>query len=320
MKRVIITLSLIALIFGGCTKDKNPANSQDQTEETFITGDIKVSPTFFSLENLAVVKTYDIKFHIVNRSPDLALNGGFSGSAIVSGKNLGGVDFNAECNTTDGFMSDQNGNYVIGDKWYNYDLSTHTIHSKNEIYLIHGVDYKYYKLRIDSYAQGMWTFTFSLVDAAGKPGQVTTSSVAATETTPTYFLFSIAETVTIQNWDIAFLTVPMYIAEMGATILNPGARINSLAGVEVATMEGTSYESIMTLPSGLTFQKDVGDSLILGSSILNYDTQTHKLTPPDVVYFLKTSSGKYAKLKITSYYDPITGKSGYINFMAAILQ
>jgi len=43
------------------------------------------------------------------------------------------------------------------------------------------------------------------------------------------------------------------------------------------------------------------------------------LTPAEVVYILQTVDGGYGKVKVTSYYDPITGDSGVVNFRAALL-
>ncbi|PID28322.1 MAG: hypothetical protein CSB55_04970, partial [Candidatus Cloacimonadota bacterium] len=46
----------------------------------------------------------------------------------------------------------------------------------------------------------------------------------------------------------------------------------------------------------------------------DYNAETHKLTVKPNVYIVKTFDGKYAKFKITDYYNEVTGESGYYKF------
>jgi hypothetical protein len=321
MKRLLPTMFAFALLIQlACTKDKNPTKGDDNLSgDTVVTENIKEKPTFFSIGQMSTVATFDIKFHLVNRSPDLALNSGSDGSAGVAAKNLGVVDFSAAANVDTGFVEDKSGNYVIGDKWYNYDLSTHTVSSKNEIYLVRGIDYKTYKLRIDGFTQNQWTITFADVNETGVPITSKTMQMSATDTEPSYLSLSTGMAITPGSWDVCFLTIPLYVPELSGFIQNPAMRLNSASGVQAAVLAGMEFDDVTSVPGGLTYKQDTSDSLAVGTAFLNYNSQTHILTPPDVVYMVQTTAGKHAKLKITSYYNPTTGASGFVNFRAALL-
>ncbi len=318
-RAALILLGVGLLLIGACSKDKNPVKPEQKTDSSFLTENIKEKPTYFSLEEMQPVQTYDISFVNGARELALKLNGGSSGSAGVTAKVLGVVDFNAEANVDSGFTADTADSLVIGERWYNYDFTTHTVSSKMEIYLVKSADYSVYKVRIDSFGTDSYSITYAKVDENGKPTEVKTAVVPASDGNPGQFSLSTGTVLQQDTWDIAFLTIPLFVPELNASILNPGARINSAAGVEVATVEGVVFNDLKSVPAGLTFKIDTGDSLALGDTIYNYNSQNHRLTPPDVVYIVKTVNGKYAKVQVTSYYDPDTGVSGIVNFNAVLL-
>ncbi len=316
----LFTVFTVFILLSACSKE-NPAEPKKETpiDDSHITQNVKQTPFFMALDKLVPVSLWDIKFYIDNRSPDLALNSGSSGSAGVSAVNLGVVDFNAEADLNSTLSTDKPDTLVIGDKWYNYDITTHTISSKNEVFLIKSVDYKIYKLRVDSYTNNKWQVTISPVDDKGQPTVTKTVEITATDTTPGYLALGPASVIEPVSWDIAFLTVALYIPEMNASINNPALRINSVEGVEIATLEGKNFDEVTAVPAGLTYAKDEGDNMAVGEAVLIYDGATHILTPPDVIYIVKTVSGKHYKLKVTSYYDPVTGESGYFNYRSGLL-
>ena len=317
--RVLVYASAaLAIMAIGCSKDTNPVDSGKEISDISVTGNIKETPYFFSIETMSrVASPFDLIFHIVNRSPDIGLNSGPHGSAGVTALDLGEVDFSAEADTGQEFSTDSADSAVIGDTWYSYDFMTHTISSLGHVYLIRSVDYRIYKLRIDGYTQNVWTITYSAVDDNGKPLDIKTAEVSATDTEPDLFSLGAGSSPEPEVWDLAFLTIPLFVAELGGYISNPAIRINSTAGVEVAKVVDKDYETLNSVPDGLTFSKDGEENLAVGDTVFDYNPQNHRLTPPEVVYILKSSSGKYAKLKVTSYYHPETGESGFVNYRVA---
>ncbi len=318
MKKVVFTLLSVIVLIAACSKDTTGPEQPDISDE-FLTQNVKETPTYFSIAKQEAVATFDLRFVNEGRTVGVFLNGGVSGSAGVTAKNLGAVDFNAAANIDSGFVADAADAFVIGETWYDYNVATHSLTSKGEGYLIKASDYNVYKMKINSFGNDGFDISYSLVDADGKPIAVKTTVVAAAEGAPGRFSLATGELLAKDEWDVAFLTIPLYVPEFGGFIQNPGARINSAAGVEVATVEGKAYEDIKSVPDGLTFKKDEGDSLALGDTIFIYNPQNHRLTPPDVVYIFKTVDGEYAKLQVTSYYDPDTGDSGVVNFRASML-
>ena len=318
MKNMILLVALFAAFaLITCNKD-NPTEPEPQKNNDLVTQNIKETPTFFSLSQKKNVTASDLEFVNDGRTVGVYLNGGVSGSAGVTAKNLGVVDFNAAANTDTGFISDADGAFVIGENWYNYDPVAHTLSSKGEVYLIKAVDYNIYKMIIESFDSG-YTIRYALVDGGGMPTATKNATIAASQGAPGYFSLSTDAIVEQDQWDVAFLTIPLYVPELGTSIQNPGMRINSAAGVEIATVENMTFENVQSVPTGLTYQKDVADSLAIGDKVFNYNPENHRLTPPDVVYIVKTMDGKHAKLKVTAYYHPETGDSGYVNFVTEML-
>lgn len=320
MKKLLGILTIAALLMmTACEKD-NPTEPDPEpngdTEK--VTDNIKETPSYISLQKMENVSTFDVKFVNEGRTVGVFLNGGVSGSAGVTAKNLGAVDFDAEANLDTGFVADMDGDYVIGESWYNYDPMTHTLSSKGDVYLIKAVDYNVYKMKIDSFDSG-YTISYAMCDASGKPVMTQTATIPAGDGAAG--LFSLVNGAVIENdeWDIAFLTIPLYVEQLNAYIQNPGMRVNSMAGAEIAMVEGTAYDDITSVPSGLTYMKDEGDTLAVGDLLYIYNPENHRLTPPEVVYIVKTVGGKHAKVQVTSYYHPENGDSGYVNYKAEML-
>jgi hypothetical protein len=316
----IFVLAVIVLMIS-CSKDKNPVKSDDnQSAQVHVTDNVKIKPTYLILDGLKQATAFDVIFENEPRELSVVLNSGPYGSAGVTGKNLDVVDFNEEVDIESGLAIDSEESQIVG-VWYNYDITTHTVTSKNEIYLIAAADYNKYKLRIDSFSGSTYGISYSPVDENGKPTNTKTAQISASEGSPAYFVFSSGTVSAPENWDVAFVTFPLFIAELNAYIQNPGMRVNSVAGAEIAYVDETDYDALTSVPSGLTYKQDYGDSLAVGDDVLIYNSQNHRLTVHENrVYIVKTTDGKYAKLQVLSYYNPDTGESGYFNYKAAILK
>jgi len=318
MKEFAYLLMLLLLfVLTACDED-SPTGPKPPAETDRVTENIKDAGVFFSMAQMTTVSTFDLKFTNESRSVGVYLNGGVSGSAGVTAKNLGVVDFNAAANLDTGFVADAESTAVIGEGWYNYDFMTHTLSSKGEVYLVHAVDYEYYKMKINAF-DSSYTISYALCAKDGTPTSTQIATIPAEQGAPGYFSLAQGSIIENNEWDVAFLTIPLYIPEMGATIQNPGMRINSAAGVEIAIVENKEYDSITSVPGGLSYLLDEGESLAVGDRLFDYNPENHRLTPPDVVYIVKTANGKHAKLQVTAYYHPETGESGYVNFKAEML-
>ena len=319
MKKIFVAFLTTLVLMSACTRDNSTEPESPDVFDEFVTQNIKETPTYFSIAKKEAVNTFDLLFVNEGRTVGMLLNGGVNGSAGVTAKNMGAVEFTAAANVDTGFIADADDAAIIGESWYNYDPVTHTLSSKGDVYLIKAADYNVYKMRIDAFASEGFTISYSIVDADGKPIDTKTATIAASDGAPGRFSLASGTIIEKDEWDIAFLTIPLYVPELGAAIQNPAVRINSAAGVKVAIVENMSYDDIQSVPQGLSFSMDHGESLAIGDQVFNYNTANHRLTPAEVVYILQTVDGGYGKVKVTSYYDPITGDSGVVNFRAALL-
>lgn len=320
MKHLLLIIIGLVFLFSACSKD-NPTEpgNKNSSGKVYVTDNIKEKPAYISLATMQPVNTFDLMFINEERTLEIRLNGGTSGSAGVSAKILGEVGFDEEANIDSGFTTDNSAGKVIGESWYIYEFNTHSIYSKEEVYLVKASDYKTYKFMVDDFDGEKYFVTFGEVDETGKPTGKKSVEILATAEKPGLLSFAEGNVLEKDEWDIGFVAIPIFIPEMGASMLNPAARINSIFGVEVAEVSDSAFENIKSVPSGLIYKKDESDSLAVGTSILNYNPENHVLTPPNVVYIIKTVEGKHAKVKVESYYHPDTAVSGFVNFQAELL-
>ena len=90
----------------------------------------------------------------------------------------------------------------------------------------------------------------------------------------------------------------------------PGIVLNREKNVNAKVVDA-AYNTIDPLTvTGL--QSDTDNYYAIGINCFYYNGTSHKLTPYDNrTFVLKTANGKFAKMKMNSYYDPITNASGY---------
>ena len=101
------------------------------------------------------------------------------------------------------------------------------------------------------------------------------------------------------KWDIAFRRTDIYV--------NQGFRGPGNGGAFV--MRTTDFETLAQLPADSTFYDEVSATERAiptgsGKGWYNYDHQTFEVSPiPGVVLAIRTADGRYAKVKILSYYE-----------------
>ncbi|GIX48095.1 MAG: hypothetical protein KatS3mg131_2306 [Candidatus Tectimicrobiota bacterium] len=119
-----------------------------------------------------------------------------------------------------------------------------------------------------------------------------------------YFDFSRGAVVPVQDpkrdeWDLAF---------QRHAIRTNGGDTNPAGQAAVAVLEGVDFAAVTRVPPDARFVRDVRGKNRLSSynpafyKWYHYDYLSHTLTPKPVVYLVRTQDGKYAKLRILSYY------------------
>jgi hypothetical protein len=130
-----------------------------------------------------------------------------------------------------------------------------------------------------------------------------------------YFDFSRRSVVPVQNpktddWDLAF---QRYIIRTNGGDTNPSGQ------GAVVRLDARDLAAVLQVPEDATFMPDVRTKRRLSSlnpalaKWYKYDYMSNVLIPKPVVYIVRTQDGKYAKMRILSYYCK-EGISGCLTF------
>lgn len=113
-----------------------------------------------------------------------------------------------------------------------------------------------------------------------------------------------------EPWDMAF----------NATTIKLNSKADLKNKVAVATLKGTSFEKVSSIPAS-GFQEDTQSTSGIptgsGNGWYTYDMGTHQVLPiADRVFVVKTTSGTYFKLAVLSYYfdGNESEETGYYTF------
>lgn len=308
-------LSLIFLIFSlfflfGCSTNENePLGSEPLGEpmELTVTYD---QIYYINLAEKAVVEVtdplldtgWDLSLDILTR---IHLNGGSTAPGSVYATKVEGIAFEDVINAPDiTYMTDdQNGGY-IGEKWYYYDVTTHTVNPLDHFYVIRASDGEFYKFKISdavftSRTDGELTI---YIEKVGSPSSYETqSTIGRTLTTEiilstiesVYFnlkeakIVEVTDETTSMDWDIktTYLTVNLNGGTSG-----PG-------DCSVIIYEDVEFDSVQAIPADGYVVDDSTTALGIGDSWWSYNPATHTLSPVPNVYVIKTTDGHHAKLE-----------------------
>ncbi|WP_133471688.1 HmuY family protein [Paraglaciecola marina] len=222
---------------------------------------------------------------------------------------------------TDAEYSYDASDYVVGDKFYNYDFTTHQVTAADDVYFIVSSDDAYTKFRVTSLTTAGFTMSNITLEVQHQSSLDGETEFAAAETidldlsgctTDIYVDFDLAEQVSVDDaWDIYLpcITVDadtgadfyIYIADDASAFVDTD---NEYTGLDVAAHAYYGFEANSTLirsfDSSPWYQYGLNGGHLLWSQY--------------GVYLIETNSGQY-KLQITSYYDD-SGTSGNYSFRA----
>ncbi len=317
-KRIVpLAIIILGLLAWGCeSPEDEEAGGIEVTME-----DINQAGLFFSFETGGLVEDYDVQFDyltVPNPAFVVRLNAAASVWAYVD--TIG--DFEGAVKPQGGFQSDSTDNLVIGDGWYTYNPTTHTIDTKGYIYFIRGADYTWIKLRLDGASQVTYTITYALEQSDGSFGTAQTVENLSAIDGPVNFDFSKGSTVTAANWNMGLVTIPVFDPGSGATYYTPTVLINYGNGTQAAVITDTSFGEVTSVPADISWLVETADTRPLGYmgayEILVYHPEppyNHKVIVehPEYVYIVETDSDNYYKLRFIEY------NSGIVLFEYAAL-
>jgi len=320
-----LLLLAVAVLLGSCSKNENPMEPGPVTETLKLT--VNASETYyikFSQKSEVAVSDplledgWDI---VVDNLTRIRLNGGSTAPGAVYAVVMPGAVYdNIKAAPDAEYATDTQNGDVIGEDWYTYNATNHTVNPKDQIYVIRTETGAFYKFMITetaftSMSAGELKFRFDPVSAPANAsyqnssGLVRLAKFALSGTGKTYFNLKTGSEVNVSDpsastaWDIAsdFVTIFTNGGTSGpgqgaAALLNP-AEFDSIGA---APQDGYVSDDSTAAPDPVW---------ALGDSWYTYNITTHSLTVnPGYIYVLRTAEGKYAKLEfVTADFSGMTG-------------
>jgi hypothetical protein len=289
-----VVLILSFLIFMGCSTNENEPLAPDPPGEP-MTLTVNYDQVYYiNLTDQAVVEVsdpllengWDLSIDLLTR---IHLNGGSSAPGPVFASKIEGIayeDVQDAPNVT--YMTDdQNGGY-IGDNWYFYDVTTHSVSPLDHFYVIRATDGDFYKFKIadaifPSRTDGELTIFIEKVSSPASyetqstVGRTLTAEITLSKVESIYFNLKDAKIVDVadgsvsMDWDIKTTYLTMQIN--GGTS-GPG-------NCAAVMYEDVAFDSLETIPTDGFITDDSTSALAIGPN----------------VYVVKTIDGNHAKIE-----------------------
>ncbi len=327
MKRWFKLFGALSLLLAltGCGDDDTIVDPDKFTE--FQSTNVKQGAVYFSFDAMAEVMTPDVSFKLVNRSPEFYLNRAVLGNGQLNGPvlihntqstSMGAVTAVPISETM--FTADAD-TIITGDAWYNYDFANHVIVSKNLVYIVKTARDNYVKFKIDGYAGGIFSISYSTyTDSVFAATQTDTIRVVANPATDLNgeALYSFKHSkLTAKAWDIKLTYGPVNEPGAPVGVKFPMILLNRNANVKAKILAATEKFDDVDPQTVTGLASDTNAAYVIGMRCLQYDETTHRLNPTEETIVVETSGGKRAKLKMTNYYNE-AGSSGYMKFQYVV--
>jgi hypothetical protein len=297
-------------ILFGCSTNENAPLEPDPPGEPFTLTVTYGDVYYISLSEKSVIeitdplleKNWDIALDILTR---FHLNGGTTAPGPVYATRIEGMSFDdlAKAPSVTYMTDDQNGGY-IGENWYYYDITSHTVNPLDHFYVIQAADGEFYKFKISdavftSRTDGELTFYIEKISAPSTyekqstVGRSLITEIPLSTLESVYFnlkeakIIEVSDEATSLEWDLktSYLTVNLNGGTSG-----PG-------NCSAVMYEDVKFDSLRLIPNEGFVSDDSTTSLAIGDSWWSYNPATHTLSPVPNVYVIKTSEGHHAKLE-----------------------
>lgn len=222
------------------------------------------------------------------------------------------------------------------DDWYAYDPETHALTPKDVTYAIASTVGRFYKLRIDGYyddagSPGVLRFRWAAIappasalpdagvdpldggvapDAGEEP--LPPGAIVVDASDPTAWVYLDAETGLVTptdpstglGWDLALRRTEIRTnsGTSGAGVGGAREYDGALAFDDITDATTFGYAADELLTSGRPGAEPVSMSPVL-AGWYDYDPATHRVSPGDRTYLVRTATGGYAKLRVWRWRD-----------------
>ncbi len=268
---------------------------------------------------------WDVAF----RRFDLMLNGGVSGTGGMQVIVLPGQDFDAlteapagtyGTDEVDGDDDDSDPDLFFASEeggWYDYDVSTHVLTPKEQVYVIRSSGGEYFKLRFLTYydeagTSGYLQFQWGEIEALPSVQSMTVD--ASADGTWIYLDMETGDTLSISSpetdltWDLAVQRTRMR-TNSGTSGAGAGGAVNveeaDLSAVMTAPTSGYIIDELLPLPGPPGSGEESGNASL--ATWYDYNPSTHVVSPHATSYVIRNADGGHSKIQITSYADGVFG-------------
>lgn len=317
--RTLLLLGLTLALFSACSDDDDSGNNPQPTQNpSYTSGNVKSGAIYYSFDQEKESIQWDVKFGSYTMPgspvaiPMFLLNDAKLGNSYVRIYNSEATALDAVTTVDAGKLGTDVQRLVQGANWFDYNPLTHQVSSKGQVYVVEASNGHMVKFRIDSFDQTQNSFALSYAHydmSTSAWGMVmqSTVNIAAGEK-----LFSFAKgEVAVQPWDVKLtvLSVPTPIGPMNF----PGIVLNGAAGVKAAIVNGTPFADV-NAATVTPLLADGDTTYVIGTTCLNYDENSHRLSPfTDRTFVVQSTSGKRYKFRMLGYYND-QGLSGFMKF------
>ena len=311
MKQLYFLLfAIIFLFLVGCSQNENDPLGSAPGGTTILIP-VNASEIYYislsqeaavNISNPLIESDWDIS---IENLTNIKLNGGSTAPGNVYAKVIDGIEY-ADLPTAPAttYETDTQYGHYIGENWYYYDVTTHTVNPLDTYYVIKATDGNFYKLLISdavftSRTDGELTIQVQKInepvsyDYQTTIGRVITCKFPISSTEDFFFSLKQAKTVEITDesaslvWDFksSYVTVTMNNGTSG-----PGSSA-------VTMFSDVDFDSVKTAPTDGYYADDSTTTTYgIGDSWYTYDFINHILSVNPNVYVINLNNGNYAKL------------------------
>ncbi|NOZ74687.1 MAG: hypothetical protein GXO90_04830 [FCB group bacterium] len=306
MKHFLFAFAL-GILITAC--DTNSDESGLNSPEQIITKDLTQSPTYFKLSSGLTVDTWDLAFTSGNQSYLVDLNQD-AGATVTIG-DTGTAFETAGFPGTAYFASDTGTSMAIGASWMEmstYNPTDHSIGGNGTIYFLRCADYQRIKFEVLSASPDEFQIRWAPENEDHTFGVTQTATVPYSSGEPAYWDFSIASTVTPEDWDLGLVSLPITIPGAG-TFYMPSVQLNLTRVIRFAILPDTPLDSFEATTENITWVPvdELHQPLGYGgdNEILVYHPEppyNHKVIVehPEQLLLIETPDGQY-KIQFQDY-------------------
>ncbi|MBO9541418.1 hypothetical protein J7643_12590 [bacterium] len=307
---------------GGTDQDKSSTQTDaNGLSTTRINAPSDTEWTYYDFDAKRVVEASSPSWDLAFQTTNIKSNGGINGTGGVKVARLS-ADFDGlkdapasgyKTDAEDSDDADTKPDYAFATDggWYDYNSTTHVVTPKNVVYVVRTTEGRYVKLQMTKYYDDAGTsrfptFKWAQVNAPEEiPANTTVVDASAgyAYVSLANGVVSVSASASSNAWDLAFKGMNILTNSgtsgggQGGAVVGPTT--SSFDALTQANSFGYGADTVLPASGAPGSVPSTGNAVL--SAWWNYNSANHTVSPKDRVYFVRTATGGYAKLKIEAY-------------------